>query len=73
MCVCVCVCVCFFFFHVFGWMVKEFDGEDDWENLKYKGEEQKRFGLCGEFGKPTTLWVGGVLGMEVSDRDFGGD
>jgi hypothetical protein len=54
-------------------MVKEFDGEDDWENLKYKGEEQKRFGLCGEFGKPTTLWVGGVLGMEVSDRDFGGD
>lgn len=53
--------MCVFFPHVFGWMVKEFDGEDDWENLKYKGEEQKRFGLCG------------FLGMEVSDRDFRGD
>ncbi len=52
------MCVCFFCFHVFGWMVKEFDGEDDWENLKYKGEEQKRFGLCGEFGK-TNNCVGG--------------
>jgi hypothetical protein len=27
----------------------------------------------GNLGKPTTVWVGGVLGMEVSDRDFGGD
>ncbi len=36
MCVCVCVCVCVCFFLLFScfWV----DGEDDWENLKYKGE-----------------------------------
>jgi hypothetical protein len=43
-------------------MVKKFDGEDDWENLKDEGEERKRFWMCGEFGK-TNNSVGGWLGF----------